>query len=195
MKAFWTIRANVNGAPDLPALAGMTVINPCDIWLLPAGAGAANHIHTLAGTMSFPSFQVASRHTHSILKTPGDNAVHFFFHESEAAHTHPDPVLSYFMCFVRCSDADFVTLTNAPYNVRVIAQATINIDPDTGGESTGTLDTTPWTSQQRTLWANAALSQMGIALPAQIDRGARLVALFSQMFLARFGNDERGLRG
>lgn len=194
MKAFWTIRANVNGAPDLPSLSSMIVINPCDIWILPAGVGAANHTHTLAGVMSFPSFQVASRHTHAILKTPAENAVSFFFHESETAHTHPDPILAYFMCFVRCSDADFATLIAAPYNVRIIAQAVIETDPETG-ERTGALDTTPWTTQERTFWANAAINQLGITLPPQIDRGARMVALFSQMFLARYGNDERGLRG
>jgi len=188
-KAYWTIRQNSGGAPSLPALASMSYINPCDIWILPAGAGAANHIHTLAGTLAWPSYQVASKHTHAVLKTPSDNAVHFHIHESEAAHTHPDPVLAYFMSFVICSDSDFVTLQGAPHNVRVIAQATI------ADGQVGALDTTPWTSQERTLWANQALSNLGIALPSQIDRGARLIALFSQVFLARYGNDERGLRG
>lgn len=194
MKAFWTIRQNVSGAPSLPSLPSVSVINPCDLWILPAGAGAAAHIHLLAGSMSFPSFQVASRHTHAVAKTPTDSALHYFFHESEGAHTHPDPVLAYFLLFVRCSDADFVTLQGAPHNVRVIAQATIVTDPATGDRAAA-LDTTPWSGAERTLWANQSLNSLGLALPATIDRGARLVAFLSQVGLARYGNDERGLRG
>lgn len=198
MKAFWTIVANqdVDGTnkPDIPAaLTSVRYINPGDLWILPAsGSGAANHRHLLVGSMAAPSWQVASKHTHVAFKR-GAFSYQRLIHESQAQHTHPDPVLAYFMCFVTCSDADYAALTAAPYNIRAIAHADITQDGE-GDEVVGDLETTAWTGAQRTAWETAALNNLGIALPSEIDRGNRLVAFLLEMALARRNDNERGLR-
>ena len=196
-KAFWTIVPNDTSVPNenkpnIPALPSVEIRSvPGDLWILPEGSGAAAHRHLVIGSLAAPSFQITSKHTHITFQR-GAFSYQRLIHETEAQHTHPNPVLAFFMCFVMCSDADYTTLTSAPYNIRAVAHAVIaTVD---GQEVIGDLETTAWTTAQRNAWANAVLTNLGIQLPTEIDRGNRLIAFLLEMALARRNDNERGLR-
>lgn len=204
MKAFWTIVANapVDGTntPNIPKLPSVmySYTSPCELWILPEGTGAAAHRHLLSGSFGLPSFQVTSKHTHLYIRgTNNDGSVRFTYqvliHESQAQHTHPDAVLGFFMPFIRCSDADYLTLTSAPYNIRPIAHAVITQD-DEGNDVVGDLEQTVWSTAVRNAWVSAAITYLGITLPAEVDRGSRLIDLLMGLSLGRGLVNERGLR-
>lgn len=196
-KAFWSIVPNDDSIPnerkpDIPVLPSVEIrSNPCELWILPEGAAPAAHRHLLIGSLAAPTFQVASKHTHIAFRH-GAFSYQRLIHETQAQHTHPDPQLAFFMCFVVCSDADYAVLTSAPYNIRAVCHADITVED--GEEVIGDLDTAAWTAGQRTAWENAVLTNLGIALPNEIDRGRRLVAFLLEMGLARRNDHERGLR-
>lgn len=196
MKAFWTIvpAVQVNGAwrPDLPVLPSLVVINPLDINRLPAGAGAAAHLHVIVGNIALMSDQAGGDHEHFV-----SDAGLTILRGAATAHTHANPgAPDFFMCFVRCSDADFVTLTGATNNIKPVVMVAI----DAAG-ITGLMDDIPWSEadpldyNRRTFWATRSLNILGITLPAAVDRGKRLWLMLAGMFQARRPADDRGLRG
>jgi hypothetical protein len=200
MKAFWAIAAAINDGiswrPNLPALPSVTVVSPLDINRLQAGPAPADHAHLIVGNVALMSDQAGGGHEHLI--GPGGAQV---LRGTALAHSHPDPgAPDFFLCFVRCSDADYATLIAAPNNVKPLAFATTTNNPD-GSVTLGGLDSTPWDNAsptdflQRTFWAARALNLLGITLPAAIDRGSRLWLLLAGMLRARRDADDRGLRG
>ena len=191
-KAFWTIRqaiqtANGTWKPDLPSLASLSYINPCDINRMTAGTAPADHVHVLAGGVALMSDQAGGAHEHYIVYHSGAWVQQA---RSGVAHSHPvNATPDYFMTFVKCSDADYAILLAAPYNVKVICEAMIDAEGNPGA-----LVTTVWTAAEKTYWTNAALSVLGIALPAVIDRGARLVSLLLGLFMSRRPTSDQGMR-
>lgn len=197
-KAFWVIVRSINDSavrPDLPPLASVSFTNPGDIYILdqPPSAGA-NHRHTMIGSFGIPSFNVSSKHTHialrhgalyqqTMIKDPTDTQVD---------HTHPDTEIpKFFFLFLVCSDADHDVLIAAPHNLRPIAYATFDSD----GKPAALEDVGAWSAANKTAIDSLILQQLGIQLPAQIDRGKRLVAFLLSSLLARRQDNEMGIRG
>jgi len=58
----------------------------------------------------------------------------------------------------------------------------------------GDIDTTVWTSAQRTTWETRCLDVLGVMLPVEVDRGKRLVQIFLGCLLSRQTDHERGYR-
>lgn len=192
MKAFWTFRQAVlvNGAwrPNIPLLPTVRITNPLDVNRLLANPGeGVNHMHTIVGGVGLVSDQSGGAHEHFIIR---NNDAWLVRCRDAAEHTHlgvetPD----YFLFFMTCSDDDYTTLTGTPNNVRAIVHASV----DENG-NIGALDTTAWTPTELTFWTSAALNQLGITLPAEVDRGKRLVMLLCGMLLSRRITDEAILR-
>lgn len=194
-RAFWTVVPAVNTAgrwsPDLPSLPSMTVISPLDINRLPAGAAPADHIHLLVGNVAIVSDQAGGGHEHFVA---GGVTI---LRGAATAHTHADPGgPDFFLCFVRCSDADFVTLVGAPNNVKPLAFATVNADGTLGDMDDALYDNaSPTDYLKRSFWATRCLNLFGVALPAAVDRPSRLWKVLAPLFMARRPSDDKGLRG
>lgn len=199
-KAFWAIvpAVQVNGGwqPNVPALPSVSVVSPLDINRLQAGAAPADHVHLIAGNLAVMSDNAGGGHEHLI--GPGGAQV---LRGSASAHTHADPgAPDFFLCYIRCSDADFATLVGAPNNIKPLCFVTVTTDVQ-GNPVYGALDQTPWDNASPTdylkasFWQTRALNLLGISLPAQIDRGARLWLLLAGMLRSRRDSDDKPLRG
>lgn len=191
MRAFWTIRMAVQNTagmwgPDLPPLANLRVVCPGDVNRLGSGTAPADHVHVIAGGVALASEQAGGNHEHYVVFHNGNWVQQV--RGTAPAHTHPaNDVPDFFLCFVTCDENAFAALIAS--GVRVIAEAQM----ENGVRPLGLVDV-PWTDIERTFWAALALNQMGIALPAVVDRGARLVSLLLGLFLSRRLEDDGGLR-
>lgn len=197
-KAFWSVvpAVLVDGTwgPSLPSLPGMSVVSPLDINRLTAGAAPADHIHLIVGGIALMSDQPGGNHEHFI-----SNGVQVL-RGTAAAHTHPDPgAPDFFLCYVRCSDAQFTTLLGAPHNVKPLVL--VDVTEANGETIYGDMDNTQWSAgapndwQRPAFWQARALNLFGLALPAQVDRGKRLWLMLAGMFRARRDADDKPLRG
>jgi hypothetical protein len=198
-KAFWTIVGNAGDGttgnpnrPNLPALPSLAVVNPLDIWRLPAGAGAAAHVHLLVGNLAVMSDQAGGGHEHYV--TDAGNTI---LRGAATAHTHANPTSpDFFLCLVRCSNADALTLVSSPNNVKPLVGCTVDAD----GFSTG-LDPTLWNDAsptdylQDTFWKNRALNFLGLQLPPAVNSGAKAFQVLVGMLRSRRDVDDSGLRG
>lgn len=196
-KAFWTIVAAVgNGTsnnpyrPNLPNLPTLRGSVPCDINRLLPGAAPADHTHLLVGNVGIMSDQAGGGHEHIVI-----NGV-TRLRGTATAHVHPDPAgPDFYMCFLRCSDADFTTLVGAPNNVKPLVMVIIDGNGNEGG-----LDQTLWNNgspndwERKTFWDTRALNILGLQLPAEVDKGALLWKILAGMFMARRPASDEGMR-
>ena len=195
MKAFWLFARNENGAPALPAGHGGRHTNPLDIVRMTGGPAGGEHTHLLLGGFALADANLqdlpGAYHTHLVVNA---NAGYVQVTENGTYHTHDLPLdaggnLSpdWFLLFWHGPDAGAAAIA-ASSDCFPIVEAAIGPEGDVGA-----LDNTPWTAQEANTWQTRCLNLLGFALPAQVDRGKRLVRIFAGALLARPGN-ERALR-
>jgi hypothetical protein len=205
MKAFWMFSRNAGDGtednPNRPALpdVGGKWTCPGDVLRL-TGPPASPHQHLLVGGIALADDNLDG--------LPGDGHVHYVlriddtWHQVTVGttdHTHDlnigannQLVPDWFMLFWAGSDPD----ANAIYasaDCYVIVEAEIVFDAE-DNVSYGSLDDTQWSAGEQTLWDARMLNVLGIQLPAECDRGKRLVQLFLGALLSRQTGDERGWR-
>ena len=200
-KAFWLFakRKQVDGVnmPDLPAVStGFRMTCPGDITRTGV---TASHRHLMLGGFAIADDnligEVGEGHTHIIGNLNGSWSQ---ITRGATPHTHPLPVdevsgsllPDYYMLFVVCSDADMVAIAAHPGCYPIVEADITQLDD---GLQIGDLVTTPWTPGEVTLWRARCLNVLGFSLPAEVDRGKRLVAVFLGSLLSRQTN-ETGLR-
>jgi len=192
MKAFWFFSKNANDGsgdnePSLPhGLSGeFRTVNPGDIYRLGTAAG---HLHMLLGGFAIQDDNLANDdHTHLVVKCDDE------FHQvtrGAASHNHPlslddngEMMQDWFLCFCRCENADAVLIKNHA-DCFPIVEAEMTQDDD-GFWIIGDLDNEAWTAGEQSTWQTRCLSILGFELPAQIDRGCRLVQMFIGGLLSR----------
>lgn len=199
MKAFWCFCKN-DGYPDgphephIPAGVSAALTNPLDIVRM---GEAYSHRHLLLGGFGLADDnmdgETGEGHTHIVVRV---GETWYQLTRGAAAHNHPlaldtggNLAPEWFLTFITCSDAAAAAIDADPLCFPVV-EAVI----DAEGVVTGELVQTAWTTTQRNWWAAAMLSVLGFALPAEVDRGARLVYLFAGCLLSRAGQQESGLR-
>jgi len=105
-----------------------------------------------------------------------------------AGNLRPD----FFLLFWAGSNADAVTIASDP-NCWPIVQAAMSQD-DEGNWIIGVLDNTQWDAGDQATWDARVLDFLGVEIPAQVDRGKRLVQVFLGALLSRQTSDERDYR-
>jgi len=206
-RAFWMFATNAGDGTDenanrpaLPDGVGGKWTMPGDVIRLTGPDGPNAHRHLLVGGIALADDNldggVGEGHVHYVLKLNDD------WHQVTVGapdHTHdlnigaggnlcPD----WFMLFWAGSDAD-AALIAADADCLIIVQAEVAQDDD-GHWSYGGLDDTPWDIAEQALWEARILDVLGVQLPAEVDRGKRLVQLFLGALLSRQSGDERGYR-
>jgi hypothetical protein len=199
MKAGWLFSKNAgNGSstenanrPSLDAVSGRWT-SPGDIIKFTGPIGPNDHQHLLVGGIGLPDDNLGDGHRHYFVKTAGGwqqvtvGAPDHTHDYNQAANG--DPIPDWYMLFWSGSNADALALAADPDNY-IIVQAAIDEEGNIGE-----LDNTPWTAGELTLWQNRTINVLSIELPAEIDRGSRLVKLFLGSLLSRQSGDERGYR-
>lgn len=185
--------------PALPAGVGGKWTMPGDIIRL-TGPVASPHRHLLTGGVALQDDNLAGGagdgHVHYVLKV---NDAWQQVTVGAASHTHtlntgPNDNLipDWFMLFWAGSDADAAAIV-ADADCHIIVEADVTLDEDQNWVI-GDLDNTQWTGGEQTTWEARMLSILGVQLPAEVDRGKRLVQIFLGALLSRQSNDERGYR-
>ncbi len=197
-KAFWLFSKNAGtGAqddpnrPSLDAFSGRWT-SPGDIVKFTGPIGPNAHQHLLVGGIALPDDELGDGHRHYFVKagaTWQQVTVGGPDHTHDYTHTHPalDPIPDWYMVFWAGSDAAAAGIAASPDN-SIIVEAEI-VDG-----AIGDLDNTPWTPAEVATWQTRILNVLGIELPAEVDRGNRLVLLFLGVLLSRQSGDERGYR-
>lgn len=195
-KAFWAFVTHTGDGseadphrPDLPAVGGRWTC-PGDIVRL-TGSPVPHH-HLLVGGVALGDDNVGDGHRHYVVKL-GSNWQQVTVGATSHTHTlSEDPqgnlAPDYYLLFWVGSNADAVTIAGDP-NCYPIVEAPVAQDG-----AIGDLDNTQWTGGEQTTWETRCLSILGIQLPAQVDRGKRLVLLFLGALLSRQMSDEHGYR-
>ena len=202
-KSFWMFATNDGDGtsdnpnrPHLPAGFSGRTTNPGDVLRL---GTAFDHKHLLIGGYAIADDNLigdaGGGHTHLVVKI-GDT-----WHQvtrGAADHDHPlnvgaagNLIPDFFLLFVVCSDADAVAIASEPGCFPVV-EAEVTQTED--GISIGALDNTQWTAGQQATWDTRILAVLGVQLPAEIDRGKRLVLAFLGSLLSRQTGDEREYR-
>ena len=205
-KAGWLFAKNAgdgtednSNRPALPVGVGGKWTMPGDIIRLTGPVGPNTHRHLLVGGIALADDNldggVGEGHVHYVLKI---NDVWQQVTVDAPNHTHDlnigagnNIMPAWFMLFWAGSDAD-AALIAASADCHIIVQADVVEDED--GFSYGGLDNTAWTAGEQATWDARILDVLGIQLPAEVDRGKRLVQLFLGALLSRQSGDERGYR-
>jgi len=207
MKAGWLFARNAGDGtesnpnrPALPVGVRGKMTNPGDIIRLTGPVGPSAHRHLLVGGIALADDNldggVGEGHVHYVLKVNGQWQQ---VTVGATNHTHDlnigandNLVPDWFMLFWAGSDADVAPIAGSS-DCYIIVQAEASQD-DEGNWSYGGLDDTPWTAGERAQWEARILDVLGVQLPAEVDRGKRLVQLFLGALLSRQSGDERGYR-
>ena len=199
-KSFWLFANQTGGGVDgdksMPDIPLGRATCPGEIIRM-TGPVASPHRHLLVGGIGLPDDNLGDGHRHYVLRLDNGNWAQVT--EGATNHNHtlslnangallPD----YYMLFVTCSDAGAVTIANHP-GCFPIVEAEMSQD-DEGQWSIGGLDDTAWTAGQHTTWDARCLDVLGVQLPAEVDRGKRLVQIFLGCLLSRQTDHERGYR-
>lgn len=186
-KAIGTGAAGDDIRPSLADLVGGKWTSPGDVISL-RGPAAQPHNHLLVGGVALPDDFVGDGHKHFVLFINGQ-----WQQVTVGAqdHTHTLDLASngrlmpdYFLVFWEGSDAEAAVLNADPDNYLVV-EADVN---------TRVLDNTQWTAQEQITWETRILNLLGVQLPAEVDRGKRLVQLFLGALLSRQTDNEEAYR-
>lgn len=196
MKAFWMFIRNQNNgsggnSPAWPPGVGGQSVTPGDVIRI-TGSG---HRHIVVGGIALPDDNIGDNHRHYLAKL-GNGWTQITV--GAANHTHSLPtdinenlMPEYFLTFWAGPDSE-AELIDASPDCFPIVEAVIT--EDNGTFQFLELNDVAWSGAERTLWESRCLNLLGITLPAQIDRGKRLVLLFLGAFLARQMSNEVAYR-
>ena len=201
MKAFWLFSTNAGDGseddpnrPALPAGVGGRWTCPGDVIRLTGSP--VPHTHLLVGGVALPDDNLGDGHRHYVVKvagswqqlTVGATSHTHTLNLNAAGGLNPD----YFLLFWAGSDANAAAIASDP-NCYPVAEASVVSDGE-GGWTIDDLDNTQWTSAQQSTWESRMLDVLGVQLPSQVDRGARLVKLFLGVLLSRQADNETAYR-
>ena len=201
-KAFWMFATAtvVDGVakPALPLNSGQGTI-PGEIIRLTGPAGPNAHRHLLVGGIALADDNLdgftGEGHVHYVLKI---NDAWQQVTVDAPAHTHDlnvgandNLVPDFFLLFWAGSNADAATIAGSPTCFPVV-EAEMSQDDEDNWSIGDLLD--GWASEDTAWWQAKMLDVLGVQMPAEIDRGKRLVQLFLGALLSRQSGDERGYR-
>jgi len=204
MKAFWMFIKNTNDGtgdnePAWPAGVKGQSVTPGDLIRLTGPTGPNAHRHLLVGGIALPDDNIVgigAGHRHYLVKF-GVGWQQITVGATNHAHTLPEDASGnlmpeYFLTFWAGSNADAATIAASP-DCFPICEAVIGQDAE-GNPEFEELDNTPWTAGELATWQARTLNLLGVTLPAEVDRGKRLVLLFLGALLARQMASEKGYR-
>lgn len=209
-KAFWLFAEHEGDGSEgdphrahLPGSFSGRMTCPGDIVRLGDAVVGPNHGHLLVGGIGLPDDNLTgdgASHRHYVVKV-GDSWQQVTVGATSHDHELPvglqgELVPDYYMLFVGCSNADAVDIV-ADGQCFPIVEAEVTEDAPPGGVGDwviGALDNTPWSVEDKETWDARVLGVLRTYLPADIDRGRRLVVLFLGALLNSNPGEERGYR-
>jgi hypothetical protein len=194
-KAFWLFSKNAGDGseeninrPSLDGIGGRWT-SPGDLVRF-TGPAAAPHVHLLVGGIALPDDNLGVGHRHYFVKV-GESwqqvTVGGVGHSHDIRQaTNGDPIPDWYLVFWHGSNAEAAAIA-ADSDNHPLVEASILEDG-----SVGELVSEPWSVEERVVWESRALALLGLELPAEVDRGSRMLKLFLGALLSRQTGDQTG---